>query len=245
MQRKRERKQQEKEAAAALVQAHMQAGRPIHSAAQIHREMLAAGPSSLTAADVQQVMREDCGLSYRRTVPQTPLRNLPVNLVVRQQYAVTMLGRHSDGRRVINVDESALNSLDFPNRLWVRQSAPTTVPVVPLGQRLSLLAAMDTAGRVWCALSQANTDDDQMLLFVTALVKTLDLETPDWKRDTVVLLDGARYHTSKATRELFARLDVDVCYTGPYCYDSSPIEQLFNQLKRGNLNAAAVATGSR
>ena len=112
-----------------------------------------------------------------------------------------MLGQHSSGRRVINVDESALNSLEFPGRLWVPASRTATVP---LGQRLSLLAAIDTDGRVWCALSQATTDDDTMLLFVTSQVETLDVETPGWKRDTVILLDGARYHTSKNTRELRA-----------------------------------------
>ena len=67
------------------------------------------------------MLRDDCGLSYRRTIPQTPLRNLPVNLVVRQQYAVAMLQQHSNGRRVINVDESTLNSLNFPDRLWLPQ----------------------------------------------------------------------------------------------------------------------------
>ena len=59
------------------------------------------------------------------------------------------------------------------------------------------------------------------------------------------LLDGAKYHTSQATRELFKRLDVDVVYTGPYSYDSSPVEQLFCHLKRGNLNPDGAATGTR
>ena len=69
VQRKRDRKQEEKEAAAAIIREHMRVGRPIYSTNQMHTEVLAAGTSSLTAADVQQIMREDCGLSFRRTVP--------------------------------------------------------------------------------------------------------------------------------------------------------------------------------
>ena len=245
MRRRRERKQQEKAAAAALVRSHLEAGTPIHSAKQIQMKMYVAGPCQLSLADVQRVMREDCGLSYRRTRAQTPLRNLPVNLVVRQQYAVTLLQQHSNGRRVINVDESSLNCLNYPERLWLPQGLGTQVSVPPLTPRLSLLAAIDTEGRVYAALSQATTDNDTMLLFVTSLVRTLDLETPGWKRNTVMLLDGAKYHTSQATRELFKRLDVDVVYTGPYSYDSSPVEQLFCHLKRGNLNPDGAATGTR
>ena len=156
-----------------------------------------------------------------------------------------MLQQHSNGRRVINVDESTLNCLDFPNSLWVPRSAATTVSVAPLTPRLSLLAAIDTDGRVYAALSQATTDNDTLLLFVTWLVQTLDAETPGWRRNTIMLLDGARYHTSQATRDLFSRLDVDVCFTGPYCYDSSPVELLFAALKRGNLNPGGAATGTR
>ena len=40
-----------------------------------------------------------------------------------------------------------------------------------------------------------------MLAFLSHLVKQLDLERPSWRDDTIILLDGARYHTGTDVRE--------------------------------------------
>ena len=63
-----------------------------------------------------------------------------------------------------------------------------------------MIAALDTEGRVYFSLTHANTDSDVMLVFLSKLTESLDLEIPGWQQDTVVLLDGAKYHTSAETR---------------------------------------------
>ena len=95
------------------------------------------------------------------------------------------------------------------------------------------------------ALTQANTDSDVLLLFFLSLLERLDRDTPNWREDTIVLLDGARYHTSAETRAHFEQMRLQVIYTAPYCYDSSPIEKLFSGLKLGELNPAREPTGKR
>ena len=40
--------------------------------------------------------------------------------------------------------------------------------------------ALDTEGRMWCALTQANTDADVMTLFLRYQTHQLDIETPGW-----------------------------------------------------------------
>ena len=126
--------------------------------------------------------------------------------------------------------------------MWLPKNTHATVASAPVYQKLSLIAAIDTEGRVYAALSQVNTDSDMFLLFMHSLTKKLDEETPGWREDTVVLLDGARYHMSEASRAFLAKMRLDVVFTGPYAAPSSPIEKLFAHLKKGDLNPLNLPT---
>ena len=105
-----------------------------------------------------------------------------------------------------------------------------------MNPRLSLIAALDTDGRVYFTLTHANTDSDVMLVFMRHLIMQLDREDPDWKKKTVFLLDGVRYHTSEEMREYLRKMELRVIYSGPYSYSAAPIELLFGGLKLGELN---------
>ena len=64
----------------------------------------------------------------------------------------------------------------------------------------------------------------------------MDKERPAWRKDTIVLLDGAVWHTSANFLLMYETLNIPVIISGPYSYDGSPIEKVFSYLKRGNLN---------
>ena len=80
-----------------------------------------------------------------------------------------MLPLLEGGRRVINVDESWLNGTRFLRRIWAPADAPATVTDKQVQPRISLIAALDTEGRLYCALTQANTDADVMATFLAYL----------------------------------------------------------------------------
>ena len=61
----------------------------------------------------------------------------------------------------------------------------------------------------------------------------------------MILLDGARYHTSPEMKQYLRQLGLQVIYTAPYCYTSSPIERLFAGLKLNELNVKRVPAGKR
>ena len=63
-----------------------------------------------------------------------------------------------------------------------------------MSPRLALLASIDTDGRIYFALSHANTDANTMSLFINYLVRQLDVDIPDWRNDSVMLLDNAAWH---------------------------------------------------
>ena len=107
-----------------------------------------------------------------------------------------MLPLLESGRRIINVDESWLNGTRFLRKMWVPADAPSTISDKQVQPRISLIAALDTDGRLYCALTQANTDQDVMLTFLTHLCRQLDHETPGWQENSTILLDNAKWHTT-------------------------------------------------
>ena len=94
-------------------------------------------------------------------------------------------------------------------------------------------------------MSIANTDEDTFRLFVQKLNAKLNAERPGWKKDTVVLLDNAPYHASRATREYFAHHGIQTIFSGPYSYSGCAVELYFAALKQTNLNPTMQATGKR
>ena len=148
-------------------------------------------------------------------------------------------------QRIINVDETWLNESGFIRKAWALKDGQGNIQLNAVTPRLSMIAAMDTEGEVWFSLAHAATDSDVICLFWWQLTRRLDAERPGWREDTVFLWDNATYHTSAETHSVLRRLGLQVIFTGPYSYDAAPIETLFSQLKRGDLNPERLPTGKR
>ena len=146
---------------------------------------------------------------------------------------------------MINVDESWLNGTRFLRRIWAPSDAPATITDKQVAPRISVIAALDTNGRIYCALTQATTTSDVMTTFLRYLKRQLDWETPGWEDSTTILLDNASWHTNPLMKQRLARMQLPVCYTGPYGYSASPIELVFGALKLAELNPDGQPTGKR
>ena len=68
-------------------------------------------------------------------------------------------------KRIINVDESWFNETNFIRKIWTKSDASATVTNKTVSPRVAMIAALDTDGRVYFALTHANTDSNVMLLF--------------------------------------------------------------------------------
>ena len=79
-----------------------------------------------------------------------------------------------------------------------------------------MLLAVDSLGNVYFALSQSNSNQGLFCLFMRQLILKLDKERPTWRKNTLITLDVAKYHSAADTKELFDTLDVPVAMLGPY-----------------------------
>ena len=84
-----------------------------------------------------------------------------------------------------------------------------------------------------------------MRLYLTQLVIELEKDRPDFRKNTVLLLDGASYHKGSQIQDHLRMLNVQVIYTGPHSYDASPCELFFAALKSGELNPNDLPTGKK
>ena len=156
-----------------------------------------------------------------------------------------MLPLLQDGTRIINIDESWLNDTNFTRKIWIPSQTSSSMPLNPVHHRLSLIAALDTEGRVYYSLTQANTDQNVMLALLIGLMNLLDMENPEWREDTIFLFDGARYHVGSEIRTYMRQLELEVMWSAPNSYSTAPIEMVFGALKFGELNPDGLKTGKK
>ena len=90
-----------------------------------------------------------------------------------------MLCALDSGMRVINVDESWLNSMNFKRHAWMKKGKGNARTVKELSTRVSFIAAIDNRGAAYVSLGTANTDSGVMISFFFELAKTLDAEDPN------------------------------------------------------------------
>ena len=147
--------------------------------------------------------------------------------------------------RIINIDETWLNESSFVRKAWAPRNGLGNVKLNTVTPRLSMIAALDTDGRVWFSLSHSNTDSNVIMTFLHNLQQTLEIETPGWQESSYLLWDNAPYHTSDETRAAAKAMGLNLIFSAPYSYSAAPIETLFSNLKLGELNPEHQTTGKR
>ena len=158
--------------------------------------MLEEANLELPVAEVRKVLHENLNMRYRVIKKVEYQGNSERCLVTRMLYAKKMLTLLSEGKRIINIDESWLPHLDFRDKKWRQRGERNTASFKQLGHRVNMIAALDTDGNLYMSLTQFNTDSDAMLMFMTHLCTTLTSEDRNWRENTYWLLDNAPYHRS-------------------------------------------------
>ena len=116
-------------------------------------------------------MRCQLGLRFKKIKQLAPQMNRLKNVLCRQQYATHMLNILASGKRVINIDESWLNSMAFKRHSWTKVGESNARPVKELSSRVSFLAAIDNRGAAYISLGTSNTDSSVMIVFLVELAK--------------------------------------------------------------------------
>ena len=194
---------------------------------------------------IRLVLKRVLKLSYLKVKPLSLQTNSLKSIACRQAFAQEMLGALNLGYRVINVDESWLATMTFRYRSWSASGKQNARQLKDLPARMTLIAAIDNQGAAYLSIATGNTDSDVFVTYLYHLAEVLDRESADWRKNTLLLLDNAPYHRSDQTRAAIRKLGLRVIFSGPYSFESAPIETWFAHLKTGDLNPQGVQVGKR
>ena len=190
-------------------------------------------------------MRDLLKLRYNKIVKIPVHGNSERCLVQRQQCALVFLKLVQTKRRIINIDESWVGSADYRRRSWSRKGMSNSISTKKLSPRITLIVALDSEGKIYASLLQANSDEDTMRLFLTELIKTLDYEDKHWRKNTVLMWDNAGYHEAGAVLTLLEEQRAPVLFLGPYSYHMAPCEIVFAALKVQQLQSETAPLGRK
>jgi hypothetical protein len=165
--------------------------------------------------------------------------------IQRQQCAIELLKAFKNNKRIIQIDETWVDSCDYRRRSWQVKGVSNTIPVKKIRPRISMIVAVDNRGEILFSLLQANSDSDIMELFLKELILKLDLGDRKWRSDTVLVWDGAPYHTSKEVKDVLEGQLVPLIQLGPYGYLFNTPELLFAALKSFEINFEGAPVGKR
>ena len=146
---------------------------------------------------------------------------------------------------LINIDETWLNECDFRRMKWREYGSSNTLPGLQLAPRITVIAALDSLGNIYLSLTQANSNNKTMEIYFHHLAAKLDKERPQWRENSVILLDNAAYHNSSSTISLLQGLRIPVMFFGPHSYNLAVCELFFSFLKSTHLNPNMLPTGKR
>ena len=238
------RKAQQQSAVVSCIAQQITAKKSIQSAKAIQEQVEKLSGLQVSTKTVLGTLKGHFKLSYRKVKKVSYSGNSEYNRVRRFLYAQKMLELYSQGQHVVNVDESWLPESDFSRKNWDKRGDSHSIPANPLGRKINMIAAVSSEGYVWLALTQPNTDEDVMRVFLSklALIFTKQFGT-EWRERIVLLLDGASYHRSGETRTCIQHLQMKVVLSAPYSYAAAPAELFFAHFKRGEFNPDRIPTG--
>ena len=77
---------------------------------------------------IRDVMKKDMAMSYKKVVPVSLQANSQRNLILRQQFGLTLISLLNRGKKILNVDETWLGMTDFRRRKWREKDTTNSVP---------------------------------------------------------------------------------------------------------------------
>ena len=103
-----------------------------------------------------------------------------------------------------------------------------------------MIAAVDNFGDAYLSLIQANNNQYVFAEFVRELSKVIDAERPNWRADTIWLVDGAKMHTTELVQSIYQKLKIPIMVAPPYAWNLVAAEKWHAIFKSGELNPTGL-----
>ena len=120
---------------------------------QVYAKVKEISREKVSKRQVAFILKNEFGLTYRKLKRIEIHANSAKHIVLRQQCGKLMIDLMSQGKRVINIDESWISEKDFRRKCWRQRYASNTVGTRAVTPRITFMVAIDTDGSVFFAAS--------------------------------------------------------------------------------------------
>lgn len=165
--------------------------------------------------------------------------------MLRQQCGEIYLKCLSEGKHIINIDESLISSLQYPGRSWYYKGRTQYIQEEKIPYRVSLVAAVSSHGKVYASILAGNSSALTTMVFLLQLVRILQAEDPLWREKVVIVMDNASYHHHYKVKQLISVLEIPVLYLSQQSPNIAPIEYCFARVKKGDRNKLRISMAKR
>ena len=94
-----------------------------------------------------------------------------------------------------------------------------------------MIAGIDNFGDAYLSIIQANNNQYTWSEFVRELVAKLDEDRPNWRDDTILLVDGAKMHSTELVQQIYQKLKVPIMIAPPYAWNLVATESFHSLFK--------------
>ena len=122
----------------------------------------------------------------------------------------------TQGKIIINIDESVLNKTDERQRGWCKPGQSNMVTNMQRLRSLSIIAAVSSDGKFMFTINSGKNNSATFMLFLIKLSNYLDSTNINWRQNTIIMVDNAPYHRSKYMMEKYPLLKIPLMFLGPY-----------------------------
>ena len=156
---------------------------------------------------------------------------------LRRQYCASKYIEYLEaGTIIINVDESVISRTINCTRSWLPRGRHFFVASSNWLPMVNIIAGVSSNGGLFYTVNRGKTNSWTFLNYIVKLVAHLDIIDPDWRKNTIIMIDNASYHRSIFTKAKLEILKVPIMYMGPYHFRLAPAELFFSFIKGKDLN---------
>ena len=132
---------------------HLEDNRNIYTLAQVQKLTEECTGFVVSQAVVSRELHKNFGMRYRKIREIAFQGNNERNLALRCMFAQEFLKVLAEGKRIINIDETWLNQLEFNRFKWCKKGEVNSMRIKGVSPRISMIVALATTGEVYCSLT--------------------------------------------------------------------------------------------
>ena len=180
---------------------------------------------------IRSFITKEMKYTYKKGNSRPPVYSSKRTQLIKTIFCTELLTLVAKGEVIINCDESSFDRSAKRQFSWLPLGESWPIINDKIKGRASLILATWNTGE-WIGMVVQDTIDSQKFWFFLELLESILKQSVVWfGKSPIIILDNARTHSSKITKNKIKMLDMQVRFLAPYWPEVAPVERIFGRIK--------------